>query len=245
MDVHFIFHSGFAVVTDRANLIFDCWKDPAGVVPSILSNNRLTYFFASHRHPDHFSPDIFQYANLNSEVIYILSSDIKHSLCRKGQQMVIPARSVFLRRGETYCDKLLDEVCATPSTDVGISFCIRIEDASIFHAGDLNYWHWRDESTPGEIKKAYGDFTAALRTIEEAGYARFNLAMFPVDSRIGTDYPEGARIFLRTFKVDNFFPMHFTENPQSAIRFNLYRNPDYGRCFGLIHPGDMQKIEIK
>lgn len=244
MDVHFIFHSGFAVVTDQANLIFDCWKDPAEVVPSVLSNNLPTYFFASHRHPDHFSTDIFQYANQSAEVFYILSSDIKRSLCRKGQQIQIPSNTVFLRCGETYKDSLLDEVRATPSTDVGISYCLRIGNTSIFHAGDLNYWHWRDESTPQEIKKAYGDFMAALRTIKEAGYAKFNLAMFPVDSRIGTDYSEGARIFLHTFDIDNFFPMHFTEDPQSAIKFDLYRNPTYGKCFGLITPGETQKIEI-
>ena len=42
------------------------------------------------------------------------------------------------------------------STDVGISFLIHLQGKSIFHAGDLNNWHWSEESTEQEIRKAEG-----------------------------------------------------------------------------------------
>lgn len=33
MQLTYIFHSGFALETDRCILVFDYWMDPAGVMP--------------------------------------------------------------------------------------------------------------------------------------------------------------------------------------------------------------------
>ncbi|MEI3154718.1 MAG: hypothetical protein V8S95_06185 [Odoribacter sp.] len=48
------------------------------------------------------------------------------------------------------------------STDIGISFLIDIDNIRIFHAGDLNNWHWEEESTPEEIagteKNCFGNW---------------------------------------------------------------------------------------
>ena len=40
------------------------------------------------------------------------------------------------------------------STDEGVSFLISVEGKQIFHAGDLNFWHWAEESTPEEVAQA-------------------------------------------------------------------------------------------
>ena len=32
------------------------------------------------------------------------------------------------------------------STDEGVAFFVRFKEMTIFHAGDLNWWHWEDES---------------------------------------------------------------------------------------------------
>ena len=39
------------------------------------------------------------------------------------------------------------------STDIGISFMVYVDGINIFHAGDLNWWYWWDD-TPEEIEKA-------------------------------------------------------------------------------------------
>ena len=42
MQLTYIFHSGFALETDRCILVFDYWMDPAGVVPRPVSYTHLT-----------------------------------------------------------------------------------------------------------------------------------------------------------------------------------------------------------
>ena len=38
MQLTYIFHSGFALETDRCILVFDYWMDPAGVMPPTMSS---------------------------------------------------------------------------------------------------------------------------------------------------------------------------------------------------------------
>ena len=32
------------------------------------------------------------------------------------------------------------------STDEGVAFLVRVKEKTFFHAGDLNWWHWEEES---------------------------------------------------------------------------------------------------
>ena len=240
MTVTYIYHSGFAVATGSAYLIFDCYTDPAGVVDKICERgDKPVYFFVSHRHQDHFNSFIFRYSGEN--VTYILSSDIKKALRNQINQNLLPSGVEFLKRGEVFEDALI-HVEAMPSTDIGVSFCVKTGGKNIFHAGDLNLWHWKDESTDKEIKEAYGNYRAALRSIHDAGFDEFYLAMFPVDSRIGSDYEEGARIFVHDFKISHFIPMHFWDAPEKAADFKLYKNKDFGEYHALVEPS--QYVEI-
>ena len=47
---------------------------------------------------------------------------------------------------------------ASGSTDEGVSFCVDFAGVTLFHAGDLNLWHWRDESSVTEIESAQRAF---------------------------------------------------------------------------------------
>ena len=85
---------------------------------------------------------------------------------------------------------------------------VTVDGKRIFHAGDLNAWVWKDESTPAEIEAALRDFDAVLAPIE-ARYKSIDLAMFPEDPRLGRDYDEGARIFRSRFDIGWFVPMHY------------------------------------
>ena len=59
MKLTYIFHSGFALETGACILVFDYWKDPANVVPSLLESGKPLYVFSSHFHEDHFNREIF------------------------------------------------------------------------------------------------------------------------------------------------------------------------------------------
>lgn len=102
---------------------------------------------ASHFHADHFNPHIFSWREQKADVRYILSKDIwrhRRSCCRD-------VEAHWLIKDGTYTDDLLS-VRAFGSTDVGVSFLLETEGLKIFHAGDLNNWHWMDECAEAEWK---------------------------------------------------------------------------------------------
>lgn len=181
MRLTYIFHSGFALECEKCILIFDYWMDPAGILPSILQTDKPVYVFASHFHEDHFNKDIFQWQKdyPSARFTYVLSKDI---LKRHRCQHV--DADVWLVKGNRWQDEQI-EVYAMGSNDSGVSWIVKVDGKCIFHAGDLNNWY--------------------ARFLTDS----FDLAMFPVDGRIGNGYTRGARQFIERFKVGLFVPMHF------------------------------------
>ena len=56
MKVTYIFHSSFLVETEKNYLLFDYFK---GDIPEMDPEKQLVVL-VSHRHEDHFSPDIYK-----------------------------------------------------------------------------------------------------------------------------------------------------------------------------------------
>ena len=94
------------------------------------------------------------------------------------------------------------------STDSGISFLIEAEGKTPFPCGDLNNWHWKDESTPEEVAEAEQNYLKELGDLAKAT-DKLDATMFPVDPRIGTDFMRGAQQFVDHIKTNIFVPMHF------------------------------------
>lgn len=74
MEITYIGHSGFLVELEHTALLFDYWQGDF----TLPAGKRL-YVFASHRHPDHFNPEIFNLKAGHPEVQFILSDDIWQS----------------------------------------------------------------------------------------------------------------------------------------------------------------------
>jgi len=102
------------------------------------------------------------------------------------------------------------------STDEGVSFLVEAGGRRIFHAGDLNLWHWNNENDPEWTKQATADFEEVMATLAAE---RIDIAMFPVDPRMGEGYDEGACIFNERMKPGVFIPMHFWDHPEAAEEF--------------------------
>ena len=136
----------------------------------------------------------------------------------------------------TYEDEHI-RIQAFCSTDVGISFLIDLQGRRLFHAGDLNNWHWSEESTPQEIRKAEGDFLAEVRELQQTAPA-VDVAMFPVDSRIGKDYMRGAEQFVERIKITIFVPMHFSEDYQGGNAFRQFAESKGCRFLSIAHRGE-------
>lgn len=220
--VTYIHHDCFMVESPLCTIVFDYWTDPqspSGQAPRFLDRipaGRPLYVFVSHHHKDHFTKEIFSWASRLPNIHYIISKDTAQ-FCRHimsptsvyAGPKVNPAKVTELRRGHTFDDGLLKAV-AFGSTDIGNSYMIETQGARIFHAGDLNAWIWKDESTPGEVKQALDLFQSKMKEITAVLHGgRVDICFFPVDSRIGSEYWTGARIFLERVDTGAFFPMHF------------------------------------
>ena len=84
------------------------------------------------------------------------------------------------------------KVKAFDSTDEGLSYLVEMDGIRIFHAGDLNNWHWREESTPREIEEAERDFQQVMETMRGE---KVDVAFFPVDPRLGMMFDAGPNYF--------------------------------------------------
>ena len=198
----FLDHSGFLVELDSAALLFDWWK---GELPAIKPGVPL-YVFASHVHPDHFDPRIFTLDDGSREVRFILGHDIKRSsrnLSRWGASPETAEKCRNLRGGETL-ELSGATVEALPSTDEGEAFLVTADGLTLFHAGDLNWWHWEGEERAWNrnMEVNFKRYTEPLEGRE------IDLAMLPLDPRLGEDGFRGPQYLLETAEIRRFLPMH-------------------------------------
>ena len=150
MTLDYIYHSGFAIETESVTVIIDYYKDSSetehnrGIVHDyLLQRPGKLYVLATHFHPDHFNREILTWKEQRPDIQYIFSKDILKSHRAKAED------AFYIKKGETYEDDTI-RIDAFGSTDVGSSFLLHLQDWSIFHAGDLNNWHWSEESTEEE-----------------------------------------------------------------------------------------------
>lgn len=241
MTLNYIYHSGFAIQAEGVTIIIDYYKDSSetefnrGIVHDyLLQRPGKLYVLATHFHPDHFNPEILNWKDQRPNIQYILSKDIlKHRRAKVGD-------GVFIQKGEAYEDETL-RIEAFGSTDVGSSFLIQLQDWRIFHAGDLNNWHWSEESTEDEIKKANGDFLAEVKYLKEKS-PNIDLVLFPVDRRIGKDYMKGAKQFIEQIKTTIFVPMHFSEDYEGGNAFRPFAESKGCRFIGITQRGESFEI---
>lgn len=214
MTLTYIYNSCFTLEGEGWNLLFDYYKDSGKedntgyVHDHFLKREGKLYVFSSHVHHDHFNKHILKWRELRPDITYILSRDILDRGRAKADD------AIFIDKLESYQDETL-KATAYGSTDAGVSFHIEIDGKSIFHAGDLNNWHWSDESTPEEIEQAESFWASELKIITE-NISHLDLAMFPVDNRMGTDYMRGAEQFIAAVPTTLFSPMHFQKDYKGA-----------------------------
>lgn len=206
MRLTYIYHSGFAVEAADFTIIIDYYQDSIskdhGVVRDrLLHRPQKLYVLVSHGHADHFNPDILKWREGRHDITYIFSKDVKDSFKMNFDDVI------FIDKDETYKDEIL-QIDAFGSTDLGISFKIQADSKVLFHAGDLNNWHWNEESTPEEIKEAEDFYLRELNHVA-VSTPFLDIAMFPVDPRLGKDYMKGADQFLKSIPTALFVPMHF------------------------------------
>ena len=194
MKITYLGNSGFALERDGGLLVIDCYdpgKHPI-LRPASLEAMRYVTALVSHAHGDHYSPDIWE---------------LPRARFAAGFDVPAPTGVPKLRPGQTVVPNDM-KVTAYGSTDEGVSFHVEWAGVSLFHAGDLNDWHWRDEGGEEYAKKAEADFLKELNRIKQNVH-HLDIAFFPVDPRMGSDYYRGAILFCKALHPVRLMPMHF------------------------------------
>lgn len=201
MTVTYLYHSGFAVEFDDIVLVFDYYK---GELPETARGKKL-YVFSSHYHKDHFQYKVFDWTEAY-DATYILSRDIR----TRGPE----GRTVKVkRRQKLSVDQL--QIQTLRSTDEGVAFLVHVKGVAIYHAGDLNWWHWEEEG-PAYNEKMKQDYQAEIGTIEGA---HIDLAFVPLDPRLEKAYGWGIDYFMRHTETVHLFPMHLWGGYKTILRF--------------------------
>lgn len=242
MKLHYIYHSGFALETEEAIVIIDFYQDTDAHDPMhgmvhdrLLPKGLPIYVLSTHFHPDHFNPEVLAWKAQYPGIRYIFSKDILRHRRAKAED------ATYIYKGETYQDEHL-RITAFGSTDVGVSFLLDWDGKRIFHAGDLNNWHWSEESTPQEIRKAEGDYLAEVKLLQQAA-PDIDIALFPVDNRMGRNYMRGAKQLVERIKIHTFVPMHFGENYADGNGFESTAHEHGCRFLAIHHRGETFEME--
>ena len=209
MRVTYIGHSGFSVELESHILLFDYYE---GTMPEFDPAKKLLVF-ASHSHPDHFNREILKLEEMYPDVEYIFPKDI--GIAKKEQRI----SEHFMRKRDeiTVGDT---KVRSLRSTDEGVAFLIKCEDRTIYHAGDLNWWHWEEEGTEYN-QQMKEDYQNALRLMKGE---HVDVAFVPVDPRLEEAYYWGIDWYMRHTDTERVYPMHMWE--QYEIQDRLLHQPE-------------------
>lgn len=197
MKVTYIKHSGFLAETADTYLLFDYFQ---GSFPKWDAGKRMLVF-VSHGHHDHFGKEIFRLTEQFRDICFILSSDIKADDYRKYGNIVSAAPGMEFEVSGT-------DIRTLRSNDLGVAYLVRTGGQTVYHAGDLNWWHWEGESDKFNkvMRRSYQS------EISKLCGEKIDAAFVPVDPRLGEQYCLGLDCFMRRTDTKAVFPMHFWGN---------------------------------
>jgi len=234
--VTFFHHSGLTVAVGETLLVFDYWRGENNALPkgAWLTDKDFEGFkqvlvFVSHDHEDHFDEIIYSWNFSKLPITYIVSDDLP--IGKRGKR-IAPGESLTL--GNT-------TVQAFSSTDKGVSFYVTVDDLHVFHAGDLNLWHWREESSLREIAQAERDYYRAVAPLEQLP---MDIAMFPVDPRMGGMFDAGANHFIMSVKPRLFIPIHWQNRPEVALEYARKGHTKYTEVLALTKPRERAELSF-
>lgn len=213
MKVTYLKHSGFMVESRNYIYLFDYI---GGNIDKAIKSDKKIYVMVSHIHDDHFSKIIFDIATKHDNVTYILSYDVVKKIKKNAilSKMTEQLNIIRIQAHEKY--KIDDIVVETlKSTDEGVAFIVSEKDGTIYHAGDLNWWHW-----DGEPKSWNRNMEVNFkREIDSMRGRKIDIAFVPLDPRQEEAYYMGMDYFIKNVGANEIYPMHFWGEPRIIDRY--------------------------
>ena len=212
MKVTFIHHSSFLVECEDCILLFDYFRGEkvpemsfGGILPTFPPEKTI-YVFASHMHRDHFDLEILKLAEIYPDVQYVFSKDIRLSenyLIKNQIDPQVKEKICFIKFNEQIDLKGI-HVETLKSTDEGVAFLVTVNGQTIYHAGDLNWWHWEGET---DTFNAYQEETYKNQ-ISKIVDRDIHTAFVVMDGRLKQQKFWGFDYFMKHVNAAHVFPMH-------------------------------------
>lgn len=215
MIITYVYHSCCAIEFKKFTILIDYYKDAikegeeiGWVEKNLLQNDKPLYVLCTHSHADHFNEEVLKWGAQKDNITYIFSKEVVDTL--KDNLLLKDEKITYLDKFEEYKDKNI-KVQAFGSTDEGGSFYIEYKRSKIFHAGDLNNWHWNEEVPFEEALAFENHYICELELLSEQ-VKEVDVAMFPIDPRLGKDFMRGGEQFVNKIKTKHILPLHFGDN---------------------------------
>jgi ankyrin repeat protein len=197
--IWYLKHSGWALKTKSAFLVFDYWDNDAAPDIKLLANGHIdpaelkdlkVYVFASHDHGDHFDRQIFDWKKTIPGIQYILGFE---SEAAEGVISMAP-------RTERKIGDLT--VTTIKANDAGVGFAVQVDGLTIFHAGD---------HSNNTLETAGNDFYPEIDYLAERGIRpdiSFFLNMYGCGSTNPEAFQKGIFYAVDKLKIKSVLPQH-------------------------------------
>jgi L-ascorbate metabolism protein UlaG (beta-lactamase superfamily) len=240
-EIYHLFHSGTAVKVKDKLFIFDYFKDEPQQKKALASslekgiirddsfkNINDAYVFVSHSHHDHYNKVIFEWEKYCDNVNYILAAKVELEAELKNKaNLYLMEKDEELNLGDI-------EISSYGSTDEGVSFLVELEDLTIFHAGDLNWWKWKKFSDKVQ-KREEREYK---REVDKLTGKIIDIAFVPVDPRLEEYFYLAGEYFIEEIMPSLFIPIHFADNYDITRFFKERFNSDRTRVAEIAGPGE-------
>ena len=237
--VTYFYQSAFTVALKKTLLIFSYRQEDVPQLPENLRLNEKDFHgfnnilvFVPNGSFFHHDPAIYQWKR-SFPITYLLTQDAAREAprmanvrpCREGDQFSIG----------------MSRIAVHGSTDKGVSFLVEAEGLTIFHAGDLNLWHWREENTLREIARAEQQFYQVVAKLPKN---KIDICFFPLDPNQGGFYDAGANHLIMAIRPRVFFPMHFGARSEIAAEYARRGLSRRTVVFALTQPRESALVDL-
>jgi ankyrin repeat protein len=197
--IWYLRHSGWALKTKSAFLIFDYWQNDPAPDEQLLANGHVrpeeikdlpVYVFISHEHGDHFDRQILDWKKTVPNITYIFgfepnAVDGVVTLGPRMQKTIGPLK-----------------VTTIQSNDAGVGFAVQVDGLTIFHAGD---------HANGSVSMEGNNFFPEIDFLAEKGIRpdiSFFLNMYGCGSSNPEAFQKGIFYSVDKLKIKSVLPMH-------------------------------------